>query len=55
MNPGLGAAERYLTPDEKREVLEQSAPKIVDERKYYGSAVTDFRSIKQNMKRLGID
>ncbi len=42
---------RFPTKTEKAEVLENTAPKIVDERKYYGPAVVDFRGIKQQMKR----
>jgi hypothetical protein len=47
---GLAPIER--TPAEKRKVLEETRPKIVDEKKYHGPAATDFEAIKKRMKEL---
>lgn len=40
------------TDAERQEILANTAPKIVDEKKYYGPAVTDFSAIKKRMDEL---
>jgi hypothetical protein len=36
----------------RKRILEERSPKIVDEQKYYGPAVADFRAIKKRMKEI---
>lgn len=40
------------TAEEKREVLENSTPKIVDERKFYGPSADDVNAIAKRRREL---
>jgi len=57
VNIGLGqtVTRDPMTREEKREVLASSAPKIIDEKRYYGPAVTDFADIKRRMNEQKCD
>lgn len=52
LEPSFEMRSEERTAEEKQAVLDETKPKIVDEKKYHGAAVTDFRAIRERMKQL---